>query len=200
MSLRVGLTGGIGSGKTQISNELEKLGIDIIDTDDIAREIVEPNTPTIINIAKHFGQRALTDSGALNRNWMRKHVFEHAGARAELERITHPVIADITEQRLRESSSAYCVAVIPLLFESELTHLIDHTIVILAPEEERIARVMRRSQLSRADVLKMITAQMSDAERTARADTVIHNDGSLDKLRKATQELHVKLLHLATDN
>jgi dephospho-CoA kinase len=200
MNLRVGLTGGIGSGKTQVSNELEKLGIDIIDTDDIAREIVKPGSPTIIKIAEHFGQQALTDTGALNRNWMRKHVFEHAEARAELERITHPVIADITEQRLRESSSAYCVAVIPLLFESEFTHLIDHTIVVVAPEEERIARVMRRSQLSRADVLKMMTAQMSDAERTARADTVIRNDGSLDKLGKVTRELHVQLLRLAAGN
>ena len=200
MSLRVGLTGGIGSGKTQVSNELEKLGIDIIDTDDIAREIVKPGSPTIIKIAELFGQQALTDTGALNRNWMRQHIFEHDAARAELEKITHPVIGELTEQRLAESGGAYCVAVIPLLFESRFRHLIDHAVVVIASKEKRIKRVMRRNQLSRADVLKMMASQMSDAERVAHADTVIRNDGNLDELRKATQELHVSLLTLATNN
>ena len=197
MSFRVGLTGGIGSGKTQISNQLEELGVEIIDTDIIAREIVIPGSPTLNIIVDHFGADALTNDKQLNRIWLRNHVFKFPEARAKLDEITHPVIAELTEQRLQESKGIYCVAVIPLLVESSFRKLLDHVVVVTAPVKKRIAWIMRRSQLSRAEVLKMIKSQVSDAERISQADTAIRNDGNLEELKLTTSKLHLDLLGLA---
>ena len=198
MSLRVGLTGGIGSGKTQISNRLGELGVEIIDTDKIAREIVVPALPTLNRIVDHFGTDALTNTKHLDRAWLRKHVFDHPNARVELDRITHPVIAKLTAQRLSMSQGAYCVAVIPLLIEASFKRLLDHVVVVTAPIEKRITWIMNRNQLSRSEVLKIIDSQVSDDERVAQANATVQNNGSLEALLLATDKLHLDLHNLAT--
>lgn len=197
MSFKVGLTGGIGSGKTQISNQLGVLGVEIIDTDLIAREIVVPGSSALSAIVDHFGSSALTDDKDLNRTWLRNHVFEFPEARAKLDEITHPIIAEITEQRLRECKGLYCVAVVPLLVEASFKKLLDHVVVVTAPIENRVKWIMNRNQLSRAEVLKMINSQASDTERISQADTTIRNTGNLEQLKLATNKLHLALLDLA---
>ncbi|MBT5559846.1 MAG: dephospho-CoA kinase [Proteobacteria bacterium] len=197
MSFKVGLTGGIGSGKTQISNQLGVLGVEIIDTDLIAREIVVPGSSALSAIVDHFGSSALTDDKDLNRTWLRNHVFEFPEARAKLDEITHPIIAEITEQRLRECKGLYCVAVVPLLVEASFKKLLDHVVVVTAPIEKRVKWIMNRNQLSRAEVLKMINSQASDTERISQADTTIRNTGNLEQLKLATNKLHLALLDLA---
>lgn len=197
MSLRVGLTGGIGSGKTQISNRLSELGVVVIDTDEIAREIVTPGSPTLGRIVKHFGVDALANNNQLNRAWLRKLIFEDSSARVELDKITHPIIAKLTAQRLSESTGAYSVAVIPLLVESSFRSLVDCVVVVTAPLEKRITWIMSRNQLSRTEVINMINSQINDTKRTAQADIVIRNNSNLEALKLAADQLHVNLLDLA---
>ncbi|HAY46192.1 MAG TPA: dephospho-CoA kinase, partial [Gammaproteobacteria bacterium] len=156
-----------------------------------------PGSSALSAIVDHFGSSALTDDKDLNRTWLRNHVFEFPEARAKLDEITHPIIAEITEQRLRECKGLYCVAVVPLLVEASFKKLLDHVVVVTAPIEKRVKWIMNRNQLSRAEVLKMINSQASDTERISQADTTIRNTGNLEQLKLATNKLHLALLDLA---
>jgi dephospho-CoA kinase len=199
----IGLTGGIGSGKTAVSDLLGKLGAGIIDTDLIAHEITTPNGIAIPAIQKHFGTDFIDPNGALDRSKMRALVFAKPEARRALEEITHPLIRQETinqANRLVIASAPYIVFVVPLLIESGTWEgLIDDLVVVDCPEELQITRVMHRSNLPRAEVERILQAQASRKDRLARADFVLENQGSFAELETEVNQLHQKILQIKKD-
>ena len=199
----IGLTGGIGSGKTAVSDLLTQLGAGIVDTDLIAHQITAPHGSAIALIEKQFGADFITTDGALNRDKMRSLVFATPEARKSLEAITHPLIRQETAKQalqLSEEGASYLVFVVPLLIESESwQNLIDLLVVVDCPQETQIQRVMQRSNLSREEVEQILAAQASRQERLKHADMVIENQGSLKQLEVEVQNLHQKILQFQKD-
>jgi len=202
-ALFVGLTGGIGSGKTAVSDQLFQLGAGIVDTDLIAHEITASNGTAIPFIQKQFGTEFIEPSGALDRVKMRKLVFADPDARKALEAITHPLIQKETlrqAKQLIEQKVPYLVFVVPLLIESgKWLFLLDYLVVVDCPEEVQIERVMHRNKLSRDEIKRILEAQASREERVAHADRVIENQGSLDSLHAEVLKLHQKILEIQKD-
>lgn len=199
----IGLTGGIGSGKTAVSDLLGKLGAGIVDTDLIAHQITAPEGVAIPLIREQFGPEFIDATGALNRSKMRTLVFEDPHARLSLEAITHPLIREETirqAKRLNQEGAPYLVFVVPLLIESgSWEGLIDYLIVVDCPVETQIERVMQRSNLPRIEVENILKAQASRQERLSAADAVIENQGSLKDLEGKAQTLHQKIMHFRKD-
>jgi dephospho-CoA kinase len=199
----IGLTGGIGSGKTAVSDLLGKLGAGIVDTDLIAHQITASNGLAISAIEKQFGPDYLDAHGALDRNKMRTLVFAKPEARKTLEAITHPLIRQETIKQAKQlfaKGVPYLVFVVPLLIESgSWQGLIDRLVVVDCPEELQITRVMQRSNLSRAEVERILEAQASRKDRLAFADIVIKNQGSLTALEAEVNQLHQKILKIKKD-
>ena len=194
----IGLTGGIGSGKTAVSNLLAQLGAGIVDTDLIAHQITAPGGKAIPLIQDHFGAEFIDSSGALDRAKMRSLVFQNLEAKKALEAITHPLIRQETLRQavqLADAGVPYLLLVVPLLIESGTwIDQIDYLVVVDCPEETQIQRVMHRSNLSRTEVEAILKAQASRQERLALANAVIDNQGKLSELKTAVQELHQKIL------
>jgi len=201
--LFIGLTGGIGSGKTAVSDQLSQLGAGVVDTDLIAHQITASNGAAIPFIQKQFGAKFIDPSWALDRAKMRKLVFADPNARKALESITHPLIRKETirqAKQLIEKKAPYLLFVVPLLIESgNWLSLLDYLVVVDCPEEVQIERVMHRSKLSRNEVKKILEAQASRQERIAHADMVIKNQGSLDSLQAEVLKLHQKILQIQKD-
>ena len=199
----IGLTGGIGSGKTAVSDLLAQFGAGVIDTDLIAHHITAPGGCAIPPIKTYFGDEFIDSNGALDRSKMRSLVFQNLEAKKALEAITHPLIKQQTiklAKQLAEDGFPYLVFVVPLLVESEIWKgQIDHLVVVDCPEELQIERVMQRSNLSRAEVMAILKAQATRQERLAVADTVIENQGQLAELQKAVEQLHQKILGIKKD-
>ena len=199
----IGLTGGIGSGKTAVSDLLAKLGAGIVDTDLIAHQITAPNGAAISLIEKQFGPDFIADDGALQRDKMRSLVFTKPEARKSLEAITHPLIRQEASRQalqLSEAGVPYLVFVVPLLIESgSWKSLIDHLVLVDCPEETQIKRVMQRSNLAQEEVERILGAQASREERLKHADVVIENQGSLEELEAEVQNLHHKILQFQKD-
>ncbi|QWD61071.1 dephospho-CoA kinase [Polynucleobacter sp. MWH-UH35A] len=199
----VGLTGGIGSGKTAVSDQLAQLGAGVVDTDLIAHQITAPNGAAIPFIEKQFGSDFIDSSGALDRVKMRSLVFANPEARKSLETITHPLIREETvrqAKKLIEEKVPYLVFVVPLLIESgNWLSLLDYLVVVDCSEETQIERVVHRSKLPRNEVERILGAQASRQERIAHADMVIENQGSLDYLQTQVLELHQKILQIEKD-
>jgi len=202
-ALFVGLTGGIGSGKTAVSDQLAQLGAGIVDTDLIAHQITALNGAAIPLIQKQFGSEFIDSNGALDRAKMRNLVFADPQARKALEAITHPLIREETisqAKALIEIKVPYLVFVVPLLIESgNWLSLLDYLVVVDCPEDTQIERVMHRSKLSQSEVESIIKAQASRQERIAHADIVIENQGSLDGLQAEVLKLHQKILQIQKD-
>jgi dephospho-CoA kinase len=196
----IGLTGGIGSGKTAVSDLLGELGAGIIDTDLISHQITAPGGKAIPLITKIFGTEFINAQGALNRAKMRTLVFEDPQARQALEQITHPLIQEETAQQafqLAKSGVPYLVFVVPLLIESGFwIKLIDYLVVVDCPEETQIQRVMHRNNMTRPEVENILKAQTSRDTRLAVANAVIQNQGSLDELKPEVLNLHQQLLKI----
>lgn len=196
----IGLTGGIGSGKTAVSDLLGKLGAGVIDTDLISHQITAPGGKAIPLITKEFGADFIDPQGALDRPKMRALVFADSNARQALEKITHPLIQQETAKQafeLAKSGAPYLVFVVPLLIESgSWVNLIDYLIVVDCPEETQIQRVMHRSNMTRLDVENILKAQTSRKVRLAAANAVIENQGSLDELKSEVLRLHQELLKI----
>ncbi len=196
----IGLTGGIGSGKTAVSDLLAKLGAGIVDTDLIAHQITATNGVAISAIKKHFGPDFIAADGSLNREKMRSLVFTKPEARKSLEAITHPLIREESSRqalKLSQEGARYLVFVVPLLIESgSWMTLIDRLVVVDCPEEVQINRVMQRSNLPREDVERILMSQATRAERLKHADMVIENQGSLQDLEAEVQSLHQKILQI----
>ncbi|MBU3621260.1 dephospho-CoA kinase [Polynucleobacter sp. CS-Odin-A6] len=196
----IGLTGGIGSGKTAVSDLLGELGAGIIDTDLISHHITSSGGKAVTLITEAFGSEFIDPQGALDRPKMRTLVFSDPKARQTLEQITHPLIQQETAKnafKLAKLGVPYLVFVVPLLIESgSWIKLIDHLVVVDCPEETQIKRVMQRSNMTRSEVENVLKAQTTREIRLAAADAVIKNQGSLEDLKSEVFHLHQQLLRI----
>lgn len=181
--LRIGLTGGIGAGKSTVARELERLGAVVIDADALARAVVAPGTPGLVAVVTEFGEEVLTTAGALDRPALGRVVFSDPAARARLEAITHPLIAAETARRIAElPEDSVVVHDVPLLVENRLAGSYDVVVVVGADEDVRVGRLVRDREMSEADARARIRAQASDAERREVADVWLDNSGTPDEL------------------
>lgn len=195
--LVIGLTGGIGSGKTLATDYFEQLGITIVDADKAARIIVEPGQPALQEIGKTFGRSVINGDGTLNRAALRALVFSDPSQRKILEAITHPRIAEEIRHQLSISTSPYTILVSPLLFESGQHHFTQRTLLIDAHESLQRARASSRDNVSEEQIAAIMTAQMSREERRRQADDVLLNDGEINHLHAMLEHLHQHYLELA---
>jgi dephospho-CoA kinase len=202
MSLIVGLTGGIGCGKSAVADMFAKHGAGIIDTDVIAHRLTKSGGEAIAAIRAAFGNDYLTDDAALDRAKMRRLIFSDAFAKQRLEQILHPLILDQAKSQLQElQSKPYVVVVIPLLPEShEFQKLVHLILVVDCDQATQVARVIGRSRMDEADVRDIITHQTPRAERLYLADDVIHNDAGLDSLAEQVAILHKHYLAMQNNN
>lgn len=196
-ALVVALTGGIGSGKTSVSTRLAELGAAVIDTDLLAHALTQPDGAAMPAIAAAFGPGVIAADGGLDRAAMRRLAFADPQARRRLEAILHPLILARLAAELRRVEAAYAVLVIPLLFETGWTDIADRILVVDLPEDQQIARVMRRNDLSEAEVRQIIATQVSRATRRAGANDLIENSDDLEALWRQTDRLHRDYLCLA---
>jgi dephospho-CoA kinase len=195
--LLIGLTGGIGSGKSTVAELFSRLGAGIVDTDLLARELTEPGTPVLTRIASEFGAEALHPDGSLNRAWLRERVFADPSARVRLEALLHPPIRDLMLERAAALPSPYVVLVIPLLYEAGQDALVERVLVVDCPESVQIERVRQRSGLPDAEIARIMGSQITRTERLAKADDVIDNQGEPDTLSPQVERLHRAYLALA---
>jgi len=192
--LIVGLTGGIGSGKTSVSDYLHEQGICVVDADVVARIVVEPGKPAWLDIKKHFGDEVLLENQTLNRPWLRQQVFADPEQRKVLEKFTHPRIRDEIISQLQAADSPYTILVSPLLIESGQYQLVEHIVVVDVPEEVQVQRTCSRDANGAEQVKRIIAAQISRSDRLSKADDVLDNSGDLAGLQHQAAELHKKLL------
>lgn len=201
--LRVGLTGGIGSGKSEVANFLGKLGAAIIDTDTISHQITASSGLAIPAIRQQFGEQMIAPDGSLDRHKMRTLIFDNPSSKLALENITHPLIRKITEDQASaalQQNPPYIVFVVPLLLESgnwlgQTPKKIDYVVVVDSTEDEQLSRVQSRSNMDQLSIEKIIATQAKREDRLAAADYIIKNDGSLPELEKKTAQLHESLVH-----
>jgi dephospho-CoA kinase len=197
-SLVVGLTGGIGSGKTAVSSRLHDLGATVIDTDEIAHSLTKANGLAMPDIRKAFGKEAVLPDGSMNRDHMRALVFKEPDKRIALEKILHPKIRQLVQLKLNAGAPLYFVLVVPLLFEKEgWGELMDEIIVVDCPVEQQIQRVIQRNGWPEAQVRAVIQNQATREKRLAGATKVIENNGDLAELVKKIDFMHQTLIKKA---
>jgi dephospho-CoA kinase len=190
----VGLTGGIGSGKSAASQAFIQLGIDVIDADIVARVVVAPGTPALEKIAELFGTEVLEHDGSLNRKFLRQKIFANSSERQRLENVLHPVIREEILRRLENSRSAYTVLSSPLLFETGQDSLVDRILLIDASEETQMSRALARDNTDAATISAIMASQWPRAKRREHANDIIVNEGSLRELEEAVVQLHKKYM------
>ena len=193
----VGITGGIGSGKSAATERFESLGITVVDADVISRIIVEPGRPALAAIADHFGADILQDDGSLDRARLRTAVFNDPEERSWLEQLTHPLIGEEILTQLSAATSPYVMLSSPLLLETSQAQLTDLVIVVDVPVDVQVQRTMARDDNDEAQVRRIIDAQMAREDRLARADIVIDNNQSLAALDERISHVHAILLSKA---
>ena len=198
--LRIGITGGIGSGKTALTDWLSEKGIVIVDADLASRVIVAPGQPALAEIAETFGQEYIQQDGQLNRTALRELVFTYDSKRQQLEAITHPRIREELARQMDAANSAYVVLSSPLLLESGQSSMVDLSVVVDVPEDTQIERTMARDNNTRQLVEGIMAAQLDRDTRISRADIVINNSGSLDELYQRGEVLHQTLLARAGEH
>ncbi|MBP6367131.1 MAG: dephospho-CoA kinase [Nitrosomonas sp.] len=198
MTFVVGLTGGIGCGKSSASQFFSDLGIDVIDTDIIARQLTQPNGSAISLIQNTFGSSIIAADGTLDRNKMRDLVFANSELRHKLEQILHPLILKEVIRRIKQCQAPYVIVVIPLLFETnDYNHLIRHILVIDCDEQQQLLRTMERSNLSEQKVRSIMATQVARETRIQKADDVILNNQDIEYLKAQILLLHHKYLALS---
>ena len=195
--LRIGLTGGIGSGKSTAGRLFEELGVPVIDADQVARELVRPGQPAWEAVRKAFGPSAIGPDGELDRAWLREKVFRDAQARERLERLLHPAILEAIRRATDALQAPYCVIAIPLLVEKGWCGEVDRVLVIDASPEMQVARTAARDGMAPEDVKRILAVQVSREQRLAVADDVLRNEGDLNALREQVTLLHQRYLRLA---
>jgi len=190
--LKIGLTGGIGSGKTTVSELFAALDVPVIDADVIARSLLEPGTDAAKQVIAFFGRDIAINDREIDRTRLRELVFNDADARKKLESLLHPVV----HQRIREQTagltSPYCIIVIPLLFEAGHQDLVDRILVVHTTKENQIRRAASRDQVSAPDIEKILESQIDPQERLAQADDVIENNDGIEQLKLRVQQLDAK--------
>lgn len=198
MAFAVGLTGGIGSGKTTVANLFAAQGAGLVDADEISRKLTAPAQPAVAEIARKFGAQFIAADGSLDRARMRNLVFADATARKDLEAILHPLVRQESTRQIVASTAPYVIVVVPLLIESGAYRgRMDRILVVDCAPEIQISRVMERSGLSRSEVLAIIATQASRQQRLNEADDVIHNDDGLEMLSAQVTRLHLRYVGLA---
>jgi len=195
--LRIGLTGGIASGKSTVAGLFKALGVPVYDTDAIARELVEPGQPALQQIIQVFSKKILDANGQLDRQKLKQQVFASEVDRNKLEAILHPRIRESLLAKIQQCNTPYCIAVIPLLVEKHWQDIVDRVLVVDAPEAIQIQRTQQRDQLSESLIRRIINSQISREERLAVADDVIDNNGAPDTLQARVNQLHKNYLKLA---
>ncbi|MBT8091002.1 MAG: dephospho-CoA kinase [Gammaproteobacteria bacterium] len=196
--MRIGLTGGIASGKSTVANMFAELGVPIIDTDVIAREVVEPGQPALDEIRAQFGDEVFAADGQLDRNAMRRRIFSDEHARLQLEAILHPRIGEETRRRASTATGPYQVIVVPLLVGSPLAQFVDRVVVVDCDEELQVQRLLARDAETVEQARRILSAQASRQARLAIADDVISNDNALDETRRRVRELDRSYRDLAS--
>lgn len=196
-SLLVGLTGGIATGKTAVASMLSELGAPLVDFDVLARRVVEPDRPAWRDIVAYFGEQVLADDRTLDRARLGEIVFADASKRKKLESFTHPRISELfvaEVRRIREDDPEAVIQVaVPLLIEANMQSMFDHLVVVFAPEEVQVERVMRRDGIAREDAEARLRAQMPIADKLDYADSIIDNSGSLEDTRRQVKDLWARL-------
>lgn len=195
--LVVGVTGGIGSGKSTVCALFAAYGVPVIDTDQVAREVVVPGSEGLAAVVATFGTGVLTAEGQLDRAALRKIVFEHPELRVQLEHILHPRIRARVAEHIAAVTTPYCLVGIPLLSDRNSQGYLDRVLVVDCPEDLQVERVMQRDGLSREEVAAIMKTQASRAQRLALADEVITNAGDLAVIQSAVADLHARYLALA---
>ncbi|MCG9738537.1 dephospho-CoA kinase [Shewanella insulae] len=193
----VGLTGGIGSGKTTVANLFAELGIDLVDADIVSREVVAKGTKGLTEIAQHFGPGVLLENGELNRAILRDKIFNTPSEREWLNGLLHPLIREEMLTQLHNATSAYAILVVPLLFENGLDRLVNCTLVVDISPELQIKRTTERDAVDAQQVKNIIASQASRDEKLSKADDVIDNQGDISALRSKVSALHNKYIKLA---
>ena len=194
----IGLTGGIGSGKTAVSDSFAEKGITIVDADLVSRQVVEPGTPALEKIKEHFGAEVIDKNNELDRRALRNKVFENTDERKWLESVLHPSISQEIWNQLQASTTTYTVLASPLLFETTQFEMVDRTLVVDVPVELQISRTITRDDTDEAGVKAIIAAQMSREDRLSKTDDVILNDKDLVHLLSEVDKLHKTYLQMAT--
>lgn len=192
----IGLTGGIGSGKTAVSDIFASQGIDIVDADLASRVVVEKGKPALDKISKHFGAEILSENGELNRAKLREIIFKAPEERQWLESLLHPIIAEQIRYELDSSKSPYCILVSPLLLETEQKDFCDSLLIVDVPEKFQVQRTALRDNVPEEQVESIMATQIDRAKRLSLADEIIVNDGTLEDLKKKVMDRHLKYLSL----
>ena len=194
----VGLTGGIGCGKSQAADMFAALGAGVVDTDVISRELTAPNGSAMAAIAEAFGHDYVLADGSLDRSRMRSRVFTDPQARAKLESILHPLIRATSRERIAAAREPYVLLVVPLLLETgAYRDLIDSVLVVDCDQQQQIERTVKRSGLSESEVRAIMQAQLERPERLRKADDVLRNDGDINSLRAQVESLHHRYVSAA---
>lgn len=196
--LRVGLTGGIGSGKSTVERYFRDLGAPTIDADAVSRRVAEPGQPAFADIVALFGPEVVDDSGQLRRALMRERVFKDLALKKRLEAVIHPLVRREIQAFTDRADGPYCVICVPLLLETGGQARTDRILVVDAPEALQASRASQRDQADAAQIRQIIAAQLPREERLRAADDVISNDGSLENLKLQVKGLHDKYLELAS--
>jgi dephospho-CoA kinase len=195
--LKIGLTGGIGCGKTTVARLFAELGSPVIDADQIAHELVAKGQPALKQIDQQFDAGILNPDGSLNRSRLREIVFSDPAQKQKLESILHPLVYQSIQTELERLNAPYCIIAIPLLFETNMTHFVDRVLVVDCPVETQIARVRKRDQLSLERIRSIIDSQVSRDVRKSHADDLIDNSESDYRLAEQVKKLHNLYLSLS---
>ncbi|MCL1078766.1 dephospho-CoA kinase [Parashewanella spongiae] len=193
----VGLTGGIGSGKTTVANLFAEQGIDLIDADIVAREVVEPGSEGLAAIVEHFGEHVLQSDGQLDRSALRECIFSQPKQRLWLNECLHPLIRKRMLELIKQSTSAYAVLVVPLLFENGLDSLVDRTLVVDISPELQIKRTQDRDGVDKGQIENIIRSQMPRQQRLDKTDDIIDNQGEIQEIEQTVFALHKQYLSLS---
>jgi dephospho-CoA kinase len=190
----IGLTGGIGSGKTAVSETFEDLGITVVDADLASRVVVEKGKPCLEKIAEHFGEDILNENSELDRAKLREIIFNSAEEKNWLESLLHPAIAGQIQDELKASTSAYTILVSPLLLETNQKEFCSKVLIVDVPVEVQVDRTLKRDGVSEEQVQSIIKSQISREARLELADEIIMNDGNLEDLKLAVKDLHKRFI------
>jgi len=197
VTLKIGLTGGIGSGKSTVASLFSALGIPVFDADDIVHALLQHDTPTYSEIVSTFGSNILLQDMEIDRKKLKEIIFNDTNKRKALEQILHPRVYDVLINQANKEQTPYCILSIPLLFETNGQIYVDRVLVIDSDIDQQIRRTVKRDHLSATEIHKIIDSQIGRSERLALADDVIHNDGTINKLRKQVEQLHKQYLTLS---
>ncbi|MCU4674352.1 dephospho-CoA kinase [Catenovulum sp. 2E275] len=195
----VGLTGGIGSGKTTVANMFAELGVEIIDADIIARDVVKPNTPALNKIAQQFGKSVLLANGELNRAELRTIIFADEQAKSWLNALLHPVIRNEMITQSKAAQSDYCILAVPLLLENNLTSLVNRILITDCKPETQVFRACHRDKNSAEQIKRIMAAQLDRESRINYADDIIDTELSIEQVAQKCKKLHQLYLNLASN-